>query len=171
MNKILVLIDLNTLKRNPDAGKTERQICVSKSATLEANCRISDPRFERWLQSTKVERLFDGGTVAAYIYDIPAELIEEAQQLGRLTIENHYETIRTLRPALSHLFSYVQAVECPLCGATHHPSNFWWPDDNEEADEHTEAQCPSCRAEIEIEFESIKSALARIAEIVGGENA
>jgi hypothetical protein len=126
MNKILVLIDLNTLKRNPDAGKTERRICIGRSATLKTDCQISDPS---------------------------------------------YETIRTLRPALSHLFSYVQAVECPLCGAIHHPSNFWWPDDNEEVDEHKEAQCPSCRTEIEIEFESIKSALARIAEIIGGGDA
>jgi hypothetical protein len=168
MNKILVLVDLNTLKRNPEAGKTERRICIGKSATLETNCRISDPRFEGWLQSSAIE---NGLRAAVYTYSIPAELVEEAQQLGRLTIENHYETSRTLRPALSHLFSYVQAVECPLCGATHHPSDFWWPDDNEEADEHTEAQCPSCRAEIEIEFESIKSALARIAEIIGGGDA
>jgi hypothetical protein len=168
MNKILVLIDLNTLKRNPDAGKTERRICIGKSATLEANCRISDPRFEGCLKSSAIE---NGLRAAVYVYSIPAELVEEARWLGKLTIENHYETIRTLRPALSHLFSYVQAVECPLCGAIHHPSNFWWPDDNEEVDEHKEAQCPSCRAEIEIEFESIKPALARIAEIIGGGDA
>jgi hypothetical protein len=171
MNKILVLIDLNTLKRNPDAGKTERRICVGKSATLKTDCQISDPRFEGLLQSGKVEHLYGVGTVAAYTYGIPAELIEEAQQLGELTIENHYETSRVFSHEPAYLYGHIRPVVCPLCGTIHHSHLDFTPDWGDDEDCDLPRRCPACLGEVEIELESAKSALARIAEIIGGGDA
>jgi hypothetical protein len=170
MNKILVLIDLNTLKRNPEAGKTERQILVSKSATLKTDCQISDPRFERWLTSGAIE---DGlrGRAAVYTYDIPAELIEEARWLGRLTIENHYETSRVFSHEPAYLYGHIRPVVCPLCGTIHHSHLDFAPDWGDDEDCDLPRRCPACLGEVEIELESAKSALARIAEIIGGGDA
>jgi hypothetical protein len=152
-----IKIDRETIKPNPNAGRTAIRVETSRSATPHTDRPVEDPRYEKWLKSASTST----SGVSAFEYEIPSELLEDARWRGSVTVQRNWETSNTFAPDPDYLYSYCRSLTCPSCGAEHDEFDFRLADEDDTLEYKPVAHmCPDCSARLEVSWEPIAAALS-----------
>lgn len=174
-NKILISIDLLSIKPNPTYGQSTISIITNQRLELKTmlpiDCSLSGDcdRFIDCLKLKSVNETYDRSGVepfplkdCTYIYcwcgTAPAiEEMNTLATLGKVSISKDTQTFANSQQHQKYLFSYNRGeYSCPHCGNFHAVSDY-----SSDNYDDCEYQCPSCGNEIELEYEQLSE------EIIG----
>ena len=164
--KTLIKIDRSTIRRNPDAGRTEWTVAGPSRATV----RTAGITYESAGELTLHDHAIEGDFIVTESLNgaaIPGTTEHKQFTHGSagvtIRIQRDVETIRTARPAPTWLYQYEPTpVTCRNCGQTF-PASELEQDSffNGEDDIPVYNICPRCQAPecCEVEYEKIEDAV------------